>query len=86
MYQVPANQIRAYLHYQPSYYHLHVHFTHVKYEAPRILIGQAHLLNDVIDNIENIDPHYYQKRTLTCVVMETSPLWKEYEGRTLANS
>jgi len=29
-YGVPRSQIRAYFHYQPSYYHLHVHYTHIK--------------------------------------------------------
>jgi m7GpppX diphosphatase len=27
---VKASSIRMYLHYQPTYYHLHVHFSHVK--------------------------------------------------------
>lgn len=26
-YNIPANRLRIYFHYQPSYYHLHVHFT-----------------------------------------------------------
>ena len=63
-YGLPEDQVRAYLHYKPSYYHLHVHFTHLKYEAPKTLIGQAHFLEEVIDNIEHIDPLYYQKRQL----------------------
>ena len=70
--------MRVYVHYQPSYYHLHVHFTHLKYEAPKTLIGQAHLLEEIIDNIENIDPCYYQKKTLSFVVKELSPLWQEF--------
>ena len=30
-YGVHKSQIRAYFHYQPSFYHLHVHFTHLKF-------------------------------------------------------
>jgi m7GpppX diphosphatase len=30
-----------------------------------MLVGQAHLLDDVIDNIEHIDPAYYAKKTMT---------------------
>ena len=60
---------------------MYIHFTHVKYKALGILIDQAHLPDDVIDNIESTDPLYYQKRTLMCVVTETSPLCKEYELR-----
>lgn len=26
-YGIPKTQLRIYFHYQPSYYHLHVHFT-----------------------------------------------------------
>lgn len=33
-YGVKASQLRVYLHYQPSYYHLHVHFSYLMYEAP----------------------------------------------------
>lgn len=33
-YGLDETQLRIYLHYQPSFYHLHVHFTFLKYEAP----------------------------------------------------
>ena len=45
---VPADQIRAYLHYPPSYYHLHIHFCHVRFEGPGMAAGKAHLLADII--------------------------------------
>lgn len=32
-YGVPAAQLRAFVHYLPSYYHLHVHFMHMGKEA-----------------------------------------------------
>ena len=73
-YSVPLNQIRAYIHYHPSYYHLHVHFTLVSYQAPGSLVGQSHLLEDVIENIRKIDSHYYANRTMTFQVREDSPL------------
>ena len=50
-YGVVSDQLRIYVHYQPSYYHFHVHFTHLKYDAPGCGIGKAHLLQDVIDII-----------------------------------
>uniref|UniRef100_A0A8C5R0Y1 m7GpppX diphosphatase n=1 Tax=Leptobrachium leishanense TaxID=445787 RepID=A0A8C5R0Y1_9ANUR len=59
-----GNKLRIYLHYQPSYYHLHVHFTALGHDAPGISVERAHLLHDVIQNIES-DPRYYQIRTLT---------------------
>ena len=33
-YNMPASQLRIYLHYQPSYYHLHVHFSYLMFEVP----------------------------------------------------
>ena len=48
-YGVAADQLRVYLHYQPSYYHLHMHFLHVKHDAGMgMAVGKAHLLSDVI--------------------------------------
>lgn len=29
---LPASQLRIYCHYQPSYYHFHVHFTYLMFE------------------------------------------------------
>ena len=59
-YGVHQSQIRAYFHYQPSYYHLHVHFTHVKYNAPGTKVEHAHLLTSVIENIRKQSNHYSQ--------------------------
>ena len=42
------------------------------------MIGRAHLLDDVIDNLENIDGAYYQKRTMNYVLKESDRLLKEY--------
>lgn len=62
-YGVPANKLRVYLHYQPSYYHLHVHFTSLSYDAPGSGVERAHLLSDVLQNLE-ADPRHYCSRTL----------------------
>lgn len=35
---------------KPSYYHLHIHFTHIRFDAPGSDVMRAHLLSDVIDN------------------------------------
>ncbi|KAF6717377.1 m7GpppX diphosphatase [Oryzias melastigma] len=62
-YNLPASQLRVYLHYQPSYYHLHVHFTRLGYEAPGCSVERAHLLSDVVQNLQR-DPEFYKTRTL----------------------
>ena len=49
--EVAADQLRVFIHYQPSYYHLHVHFLHVKHDSGMgMAVGKAHLLSNVIGN------------------------------------
>ena len=67
-YSLSMDDVRCYFHYHPTYYWLHVHVTHVEAEYPGMLVGQSHLLEDVIDNIENIDSSYYAKKTITFVL------------------
>lgn len=37
------SQLRIYLHYQPSYYHLHVHFAYLMFETPGKLERYSYL-------------------------------------------
>ncbi|KFP99852.1 m7GpppX diphosphatase, partial [Haliaeetus albicilla] len=75
---VPGSQLRIYLHYQPSYYHLHVHFTALGYDAPGSSVERAHLLADVIDNLV-MDSLYYQKRALTFALRADELLFKKFQ-------
>uniref|UniRef100_A0A8D0FYY9 m7GpppX diphosphatase n=1 Tax=Sphenodon punctatus TaxID=8508 RepID=A0A8D0FYY9_SPHPU len=75
---VAGSQLRIYLHYQPSYYHLHVHFTALSYDAPGCSVERAHLLSDVIDNLE-LDSQYYQKRALTFPLRADEALLKKFQ-------
>ncbi|XP_003472715.2 m7GpppX diphosphatase [Cavia porcellus] len=72
-YQTPGDRLRVYLHYLPSYYHLHVHFTALGFEAPGSGVERAHLLAEVIENLE-CDPEHYQRRTLTFALRAEDPL------------
>lgn len=76
-YAIPSSQIRAYFHYQPSYYHLHVHFNYLKYDAPGIFCDKAHLIDTVIDNIL-LCPNYYQKATLNFVARANDKLYAAF--------
>lgn len=62
-YGLPENKLRVYVHYQPSYYHLHVHFTALGYDVPGSSVERAHLLQDIIQNLE-ADRQYYKTRKL----------------------
>ncbi|KAI7936079.1 hypothetical protein MJO29_015382 [Puccinia striiformis f. sp. tritici] len=77
-FNVPKRELRMFVHYQPSYYHFHVHITHVNHLGFQgITVGQAHLLDEIIDNLElevsnqsgSSDHHssssFYQSKTFT---------------------
>lgn len=73
------NQLRLFIHYQPSYYHFHVHITAVAFsDAPGVVSGQAHLLDTVINNIE-LYPDYYQRATIPFVIGENHQLASEFD-------
>uniref|UniRef100_A0A8C8TAE8 m7GpppX diphosphatase n=1 Tax=Peromyscus maniculatus bairdii TaxID=230844 RepID=A0A8C8TAE8_PERMB len=78
-YQVTGDRLRVYLLYLPSYYHLHVHFTALGFEAPGSGEEQAHLLAEVIENLE-CDPKHYQERTLTFALRTDDPLLQLLQG------
>ncbi|KAJ2438337.1 hypothetical protein GGF42_008329 [Coemansia sp. RSA 2424] len=77
-YGVLPDQLRLYIHYQPSYYHLHVHITNVLLEGKGMLAGRAHLLDSVIDNIANIASDYYQRSTIPYVLGSSDELWSHW--------
>ncbi|CAG8489367.1 12408_t:CDS:2 [Ambispora gerdemannii] len=75
---VGADELRLFVHYQPSYYHFHLHVTHICQDSipGGIVVGKAHLLDTIIDNIANIANDYYQKATLTYVIGENEALFE----------
>ncbi|KAF6022417.1 DCPS [Bugula neritina] len=77
-YGIKSSKIRAYFHYQPSFYHLHVHFNHIKNIAAGSNVLGAHLLSDVINNIE-MQSDYYKRKTLAFVSRENTELHKLYK-------
>lgn len=76
-FDLDRSQLRIYIHYQPSFYHLHVHFTNLKHDAPGIFCERSHLMDTVINNIELI-PDYYQKATLSFVIKESDLYYGKY--------
>lgn len=43
-----------------------------------MVVGRAHLLDDIIDNLSTIDPAYYQKKTLNFILREKNNLLQEF--------
>ncbi|KAF9188269.1 hypothetical protein BGZ50_001447 [Haplosporangium sp. Z 11] len=77
---VAPDEVRMFVHYHPSYYHFHVHITHISAHVPGSTVGQSHLLDTIIDNIENIDPMYYSKASLRFTLGVTHPVYKLIVG------
>ncbi|KAH8295354.1 hypothetical protein KR018_010401 [Drosophila ironensis] len=77
-YGVNPNKLRMYFHYQPSFYHLHVHINPVRNDAPGIWCEKSHMLDTVINNLELL-PDYYEKATLPFVLYEGNKLLDLYE-------
>ncbi|KAM3613223.1 uncharacterized protein V6R79_022751 [Siganus canaliculatus] len=78
-YKLPGSKMRVYLHYQPSYYHLHVHFTKLGHDPPGCGVERAHLLADVIQNLQ-CDPQYYKTRTLYFPLRADDGLLSEFKA------
>lgn len=75
-YGVAEDELRVFIHYQPSYYHFHIHVVRVTHPGlgDGINAGRAILMDDVIENIQLVSD-YYQQRTLTYVLGENHKLW-----------
>lgn len=73
---IASDALRVFIHYQPSYYHFHVHVVSLSHPGlgDGINVGKAMLLDDVIENLK-FAPDYYQKRTLHYVIGENHGLW-----------
>jgi m7GpppX diphosphatase len=81
-YGLSSSSIRVYIHYQPSYYHFHVHFTALTYDDPGSHVERAHLLDTVINNISLISD-YYQKSTLAFPLKENDALYSAFANKNL---
>ncbi|ALC46760.1 CG2091 [Drosophila busckii] len=79
-YGLNSSQLRMYFHYQPSFYHLHVHINPIRNDAPGIWCEKSHMLDMVINNLELL-PDYYQRASLPFVLYEGNKLLDLYDAR-----
>lgn len=79
-YGIDEDELRAFVHYQPSYYHFHIHLVRLTHPGlgDGINVGKAILLDDVIENLKLV-PDYYQRRTMCYVLGENHKLWGELQ-------
>jgi m7GpppX diphosphatase len=62
-YGINECHIKMFFHYEPSTYHLHIHFVNVAHHDARSSVEYSHELNNVIFNL-SICPDYYQRAIL----------------------
>ncbi|RKF75179.1 m7GpppX diphosphatase [Golovinomyces cichoracearum] len=78
---VEVDQLKIYVHYQPTYYHFHVHIVHVASEVGNTqAVGKAIGLESIIESLELMDgdqEHGIEQMTLHYTVGEASELWTE---------
>ena len=72
VYGVARDQVRVFVHYQPQFYHFHVHFTRLENETG-CAVERGHLVSDILQNLEG-NGEYYAKRTITYKLMRGSAL------------
>lgn len=72
---IPANELRLFLHYKPTYFHLHVHVAHIEHEMH--VNVKDYLLDDVIENLR-ICGDYFVKKTMVYPVGVKDDLYQAY--------
>ena len=76
------DHLRVYVHYPPTYPHLHIHINLASSQASSCSAAQAILLDEIIDNLENVSPDYYKKmRTLSMDFGVQNDLYNKLKGK-----
>jgi len=79
--ELEEDQLKLYVHYQPTYYHFHVHIVHVALEAGATqAVGKAIGLESIIEQLESMAGDQdagMNSVTLHYTVGEASELWTE---------
>ncbi|KAF2083550.1 putative mRNA decapping hydrolase [Saccharata proteae CBS 121410] len=79
--ELEKDQLKLYIHYQPTYYHFHIHIVHVALEAGATqATGKALGLENIISQLKTIggdDTAGMADTSLTYTLGEASELWTE---------
>ncbi|KAG8931864.1 hypothetical protein FRC02_001999, partial [Tulasnella sp. 418] len=79
---VGREKLRMFIHYQPSYYHFHVHIVTLELEGfPGMTVGHAHLLDDVISLLETETDGVFERMSFTYALPAEHPLCKLIQAR-----
>ena len=79
--EVEADQLKLYVHYQPTYYHFHIHVVHVALEAGATqATGKAVGLESILETLRAMqgdEENGMEKVALGFTLGEASELWKD---------
>lgn len=79
--EVDEDQFKCYVHYQPTYYHFHVHVVHVMLETGGTqTVGKAFALDHLISQLEGMgggEEVGLDQVDVSYFVGEESELWKK---------
>ncbi|KAK6332325.1 hypothetical protein TWF696_003043 [Orbilia brochopaga] len=82
-YSLAADQLKIYVHYQPSYYHFHLHVVHVSHDmGASATVGKAILLDEIIQTLEVMrlvgeKEMGYRDLEITYLLGEEHDLWRK---------
>lgn len=79
-YKISKSNLRVFIHYQPTFYHFHVHFKYLGDSGQSEGSDRDNLLVTVINNIMLRDD-YYQKATLTYPLTHLDPLYEIFANQ-----
>ena len=79
---VEEDELKLYVHYQPTYYHFHIHVVHVQLEAGATqAIGKAFSLENLISQLDSMNRGSVEigmkDVDITYTLGEESDLWKD---------
>ncbi|KAF4925443.1 m7GpppX diphosphatase [Colletotrichum viniferum] len=79
--EVEPDQLKLYVHYQPTYYHFHIHIVHVQLEAGATqAVGKAVGLDSITETLEAMggdEEAGMEQISLSYTLGEASELWTE---------
>lgn len=73
--KLEKNQLQAFVHYYPSYFHFHVHYVDLNLDNYSNKLNKAFCLFDIIQNIK-LKSDYYQTATLNVSIDQSNPIYK----------
>ncbi|KAF2672528.1 scavenger mRNA decapping enzyme [Microthyrium microscopicum] len=76
---IEADELKLYVHYQPTYYHFHIHVVHCQLEAGATqAVGKAFGLENLVSQLEMLPKNKtLAELDLTYAIGENHDLWKQ---------